>query len=181
MKTTNQKWERIQLVPSIRDDGSVSEQYYFGSDGEEHFRYEDWTGYVIREASKMDTEEWFIELENSQHTYDKIPAYFEALAKAEFTTNAEKGLGCGKKNRVMLIYNPAQELIGIMKLTEKSGTIAEIELAIKRQWMIDDTKQTKVMAVIKRMWKSTLLYDRMYIYNEKRTKKLFLDSDEIAS
>ena len=64
----------------------------------------------------------------------------------------------------MLIYNPAQELIGIMKLTEEDAAVAKIDLSVKSQWIID-AKRDKVMAVIKRMWQNTLLYDRMYISN----------------
>ena len=37
-----------------------------------------------------------------------------------------------------------------------------------------------VMAVIKRMWEETFVYDRMYIMNAKMTRKVFLDSDEIT-
>ena len=183
MKTKNvneKKWERIQLEPSIREDGSISQYYYFGSDGKEHFRYKDRTGYVIREASEMDTEEWFAELENAQHIYDRMPAQAKVIVKADFATSAEKGLGYEKKNKIMLIYNPAQELIGVMKLTEEKNAIAKIDLSVKNQWIID-AKRDKLMAVIKRMWQDTLLYDRMYIYSVEGVRKIFLDSDLIAS
>lgn len=183
MKTKNKnekKWKRIQLEPSIRDDGSVSKCYYLGSDGKEYFQYKDRTGYVIREASEMDTEEWFVELENVQHIYDKMPVQAKIIVKADFATSAEKGIGCEKMNKIMLIYNPAQELIGVMKLTEEKSAIAKIELSVKNQWIID-AKRDKVMAVIKRMWQDTLLYDRMYIYNAEGAKKIFLDSNLIAS
>ena len=172
-------WERIKLEPIMKDDGSQRD-YWKDAEGNEYFRYEDRTGYVIRDASKQDTEEWFVELENSLHKYDKFPLYMRGVAKADFGKNVEEGLDEDINKRVMLIYNPAQELIGIMKLTEEDAAVAKIELSVKSQWIID-AKRDKVMAVIKRMWQNTLLYDRMYISNIDGDNKIFLDSDSIAS
>ena len=176
------KWERIKLEPLVRDDKdkTISEFYFWGSDGEEHFQYVDRTGYTIREASEKDTEEWFAELENVDHTYDNMPAQSRMIVKAVFSSEAEKGLGYEKEKKVMLIYNPANELMGIMKLIMEDNVNAKIDLSVKNQWIID-AKKDKIMAVIKRMWLETLLYDRMYIFNAEGDKKIYLDSDEIAS
>lgn len=176
------KWERIKLEPLVRDDKdkTISEFYFWGSDGEEHFQYVDRTGYIIREASKADTEEWFAELENTDHTYDNMPAQSRMIVKAGFSSEAEKGLGYEKEKKIMLMYNPAKELIGIMKLTMEDNVNAKIDLAVKNEWIID-AKKDKIMAVIKRMWLETQLYDRMYIFNAKGDTKIYLDSDEIAS
>lgn len=175
-------WERIKLEPLVRDDKdkTISKYYFMGEDKEEHFQYVDRTGYVIREASKMDTEEWFEELENSQHAYDNIPTYARIIVKADFAAEAENGLGYEKKKKIMLMYNPAHELMGIMKLTEEDGVNAKIDLSVKSQWMID-VKKDKILSIIKRMWQETLIYDRMYMYNAKGDKKIYLDSDVIAS
>lgn len=179
-RVEKKKWERIQIEPLIRDDGTISNTYFWGSDGEEHFQYVDRTGYIIREASKMDTEEWFAELENTDHTYDNMPAQSRMIVKACFSSEAENGIGYEKEKKVMLIYNPANELMGIMKLTMEDNVNAKIDLSVKNQWIID-AKKDKIMAVIKRMWLETLLYDRMYIFNAEGDKKIYLDSDEIAS
>lgn len=176
------KWERIKLEPLVRDDKdkTISEFYFLGSDGEEHFQYVDRTGYTIREASEKDTEEWFTELENVEHTYDNMPAQARMIVKAGFAAEAKEGLGYEKTKKVLLMYNPSDELMGILKLTEENGVNAKIDLSVKNQWIID-AKKDKIMAVIKRMWLETQLYDRMYIFNKKGDKKIYLDSDEIAS
>lgn len=176
------KWERIKLEPLVRDDKdkTISEFYFWGSDGEEHFQYVDRTGYTIREASEKDTEEWFAELENVDHTYDNMPAQARMIVKAGFAAEAKEGLGYEKTKKVLLMYNPSDELMGILKLTEENGVNAKIDLSVKNQWIID-AKKDKIMAVIKRMWLETQLYDRMYIFNAKGDTKIYLDSDKIAS
>ena len=180
IRVEKKKWERIQIEPLIRDDGTISNTYFWGSDGEEHFQYVDRTGYTIREASEKDTEEWFAELENVEHTYDNMPAQARMIVKAGFAAEAKEGLGYEKTKKVLLMYNPSDELMGILKLTEEDGVNAKIDLSVKNQWIID-AKKDKIMAVIKRMWLETLLYDRMYIFNAEGNKKIYLDSDEIAS
>lgn len=172
------KWKRIQLKPQEKEDGTLR-TYYLDDDGNEYFRYEDRTGYIIREASKKDTEEWFEELENAQHDYDNVPIYVRVVIKAKFSETAEACVGEEKEHKVMFIYNPAQEMIGIMHITEEEKSVAKIEMSVKNQWTID-AKGNKILSVVKRMWKNTLMYDRMYMLNAKK-EKIFLDSDSIAS
>lgn len=179
-KMNNQKkWKRIKLTPIKKEDGTFREYYFLGEDGNEYFRYVDRTGYEIREASEKDTEEWFFELENSNKEYDTMYPTAKMIVKADFATQAKNGVGEEKTNKVMLIYNPAGELIGIMKKTEEPQAIAKIDLSVKNQWIVD-AKRDRIMAVIKRMWEETFVYDRMYIMNAKMTRKVFLDSDEIT-
>ncbi len=179
-KMNKKKWERIKLEPEMREDGKQRANYYLDSNKKEYFYYQDRTGYVVREASEADTEEWFTELENSQNQYKMVPPQMRALVKADFAATVEKCIGEDKVNKIMMIYNPAQELIGIMKLTEEKNAVAKIDLAVKSQWIVD-AKRYKVLAVIKRMWLETFMYDRMYILDETGVNKIFLDSKNIAS
>lgn len=118
-------------------------------------------------------------MENSNKEYDTMYPTAKMIVKADFATQAKNGVGEEKTNKVMLIYNPAGELIGIMKITEEPQAIAKIDLSVKNQWIVD-AKRDRIMAVIKRMWEETFVYDRMYIMNAKMTRKVFLDSDEIT-
>lgn len=134
--------------------------YLLGEDGREYFFYEDRTGYVIRELNKDDVPEWYKVMKEEGGKIKTQPVQ-RAIDIASVKAKADQMAVEGSKERTMIIYNPAGELIGEGDFTEKDFAKAKVEVFLRDESLVT-SKGYKITEVLKRLILNTALYDELW-------------------
>lgn len=151
----------------LYNDRKEKRSYVLGEDKKEYFFYHDRTGYTVREMSKDDVNEWFDVMKKNDKAHTN-PIQM-AICKAAVCSKVEQMINEGSKERTMLIFNPAGELIGSMDFTEMENCKAGVEIYIKDQETIN-RKGENIVNMIKRMQQNERIYDEIFLIGKKKNR-----------
>ena len=134
--------------------------YVLGEDGREYFYYKDRTGYVLRDMSNADIEEWLSVMKDRRG----LTPLQMAIQKAAISQTIERELDDSDSlSKTMIVLDPRGKLIGSVDFSEKNGE-GKMQLFLRDQRLVD-TKGARVLEVIIRMNRQEHLYDELYIEN----------------
>ena len=151
----------MELKPTYNKKGE-QRAYYIGDDGREYFMYKDKrTGYIIREMSKDDIDDWF---ETMKCENPLLSPMQKAISKALVAQQVEKMIEEDSFEKTFLIINPKNEIIGSIDFTEckEQPGKANIEISLRDKRTVE-LKRRKIIELIKRMIDYEKVYDELWI------------------
>ena len=141
--------------------------YYLGEDNKEYFFYHDRTGYTIRDMCKDDVDEWLWVMHGDE--IKNLSRVEMALNRAMVRDKIEKAMMEDSMIKIMVIFNPANKLIGGITVAEGMGKpgkgtkgVGTIRLENPK---IIKSKGSRVIEAIQRMNATEKMYDQMWLTN----------------